>query len=293
MDRKLKNTLALGILVVLLFTIGFGYIYIFLRPAIKERTLVLNQLKAQEFDTESLNLQLAEKVERARQLDSILAARKFNIPVNISTLQFYEFMNTATKLISRDARVNIEYVETLAEREFFYHKYKINGVASYTDLYQLVYAIEQSKELKKIVEPEFTNYVDPNVESTPRFLVNFNFFVLVYFSDNDRFTTAGYSENMLRTTSRYDIFSPLIATNIPLNVEGLLDVQGAKLLAVVPEGVFIADNKGETYLLAEGDKVYLGYLTKINFEQNTAKFILNKGGIVENLILVLEKEKRK
>ncbi|MCC6550528.1 MAG: hypothetical protein IT279_10700 [Ignavibacteriaceae bacterium] len=293
MDRKLKNTLALAGLVVLLAGIGFGYIYIFLRPEIKARTVVLDQLKAQEFDTESLNLQLTEKVERARQLDSVLAARKFNIPVDIPTLQFYEFMNMATKLISRDARVNIEYVSTIPEREFFYHKYKINGVSSYADLYQLIYAIEESKELKKIVEPEFMNYVDPNVESTPRFLVNFNFFVHVYFSGNDRFTTTGYNENTLRTSSRYDIFSPLIATNVPLNTEGLLDVQGAKLLAVVPEGVFVADNKGETYLLAEGDKVYLGYLTKINFEQNTAKFILNKGGIVENLVLILEKERRK
>ncbi|QOJ28176.1 MAG: hypothetical protein HRU80_04515 [Ignavibacteriales bacterium] len=293
MDRKLKNTLALAGLVILLAALGFGYIYLFQRPEIKERTEVLNQLKAQEFDTESLNLQLAERTERARTLDSILAARKFNIPVNITTLQFYEFMNMATKLISRDARVNIEYIETMPEREFFFHRYKVDGVASYADLYQLIYAIEQSKELKKILEPEFTNYVDPNVESTPRFLVNFSFSVKVYFSDNDRFTTVGYSENMLRTSMRYDIFSPLIATSVPLNSEGLLDVQGAKLLAVVPEGIFVADSKGETYLLAEGDKVYLGYLTKINYEQNTAKFILNKGGIVENLVLVLEKEKRK
>ncbi|GMU86570.1 MAG: hypothetical protein AMXMBFR48_18120 [Ignavibacteriales bacterium] len=293
MERTLKNTFALAGLAALLAALGFGYLYVFLRPEIKERTTVLNQLKAQEFDTESLSQQLAEKIERTRQLDSVLAARKFNIPVNIPTLQFYEFMNLATKLISKDARVNIEYVETMPEREFFFHKYKINGIASFADLQQLIYAIEQSKELKKIVNPEFLNYVDPEVQSTPRFLVNFSFFVHVFFSDNDRFTTVGYSENDLKTSSRYDIFSPLIATNVPLNSEGLLDVQGAKLLAVVPEGVFISDNLGETYLLAEGDKVYLGYLTKINFEQNTAKFILNKGGIVENLVLVLEKEKRK
>jgi hypothetical protein len=292
-ERTLKNTFALAGLAALLAALGFGYLYVFLRPEIKERTTVLNQLKAQEFDTESLSQQLAEKIERTRQLDSVLAARKFNIPVNIPTLQFYEFMNLATKLISKDARVNIEYVETMPEREFFFHKYKINGIASFADLQQLIYAIEQSKELKKIVNPEFLNYVDPEVQSTPRFLVNFSFFVHVFFSDNDRFTTVGYSENDLKTSSRYDIFSPLIATNVPLNSEGLLDVQGAKLLAVVPEGVFISDNLGETYLLAEGDKVYLGYLTKINFEQNTAKFILNKGGIVENLVLVLEKEKRK
>lgn len=292
MNRKLKNTIVLAVLLVILAALGFGYVYLFQRPKMKDQETKLNELKAQEFDTESLNMQLAEKIQRARSLDSVLAARKFNIPKDISPLHFYEFMNETQKLLAQDARVNIEFVETMPEREFFYHKYKINGISAFKDLYQLIYALEQSKELKKIKDLNLQNFVDPNSDSEPRFLVNFTFTLLVYFSNNDRFTTADYVENNLRTSERYDIFSPLVATNVPLNTDGLVDIQGAKILAVVPEGVFLADIKGESYLLAEGDRVYLGYLTKINFDNNSAKFILNKGGIIETIVLSLEKEKR-
>lgn len=292
MNRKLKNTVSLAVVLVVLAALGFGYLYIFQGPKIKAQETKINDLKAQEFDTESLNQQLREKIERARSLDSVLAARKFNIPKDISPLHFYEFMNEAQKLLEPESRVNIEFIETVPEKEFFFHKYVINGICSFIDLYQLIYALEQSKELKKIKNLTLLNFVDPNSDKDPRFLVNFTFTLLVYFSNNDRFTTVDYVEHDLRTHDRYDIFSPLVSTNVPLNTEGLVDVQGARVLAVVPEGVFLADVKGETYLLAEGDKVYLGYLTKINFEDNSAKFILNKGGIVETLVLSIEKEKR-
>ncbi|MDP3831240.1 MAG: hypothetical protein Q8Q47_08215, partial [Ignavibacteriaceae bacterium] len=81
-------------------------------------------------------------------------------------------------------------------------------------------------------------------------------------------------------------------TDIPPNFDGLLDVQGARLLALVPEGAFVSDMKGNSYLLIEGDQVYLGYLTKIDYKNNSVKFILNKGGIVENVSLELEREFR-
>jgi hypothetical protein len=67
-------------------------------------------------------------------------------------------------------------------------------------------------------------------------------------------------------------------------------VQGANLLALIPEGAFIADSKGNTYLLWEGQQVYLGYLTKIDYDHNMVSFILNKGGIIEKIDLSLEKE---
>ena len=72
-----------------------------------------------------------------------------------------------------------------------------------------------------------------------------------------------------------------------------MDVQNATLLALIPDGAFIADGQGTTYLLWEGDQVYLGYLTEIDFNNNTVKFILNKGGIIDKVELSLEKENNK
>jgi hypothetical protein len=45
--------------------------------------------------------------------------------------------------------------------------------------------------------------------------------------------------------------------------------------------------------LAEGDEVYLGYLTKINYDKYSCEFLLNKGGILEKITLVLEDKEAK
>jgi hypothetical protein len=88
----------------------------------------------------------------------------------------------------------------------------------------------------------------------------------------------------------YDAFYPLLRNDIPANTDGLLDVQGAKLLALVPEGAFLSDASGGTFLLWEGEPVYLGYLTSIDYKNNKVKFIINRGGVIEKVELYLEKE---
>jgi hypothetical protein len=88
----------------------------------------------------------------------------------------------------------------------------------------------------------------------------------VYYSSDNRFATAEFVENNLSARSLYDSFYPLLRNDIPSNTEGLLDVQGAKLLALVPEGAFLTDATGGTFLLWEGEPVYLGYLTSIDYK---------------------------
>ena len=71
----------------------------------------------------------------------------------------------------------------------------------------------------------------------------------------------------------------------------MLFVQNAVLLALIPDGAFLADASGNTFLLWEGDKVYLGYLTNIDYQKSEVSFVLNKGGIIETKTLTLEKVK--
>jgi len=130
-----------------------------------------------------------------------------------------------------------------------------------------------------------------NVEGgRPDYLVSFTMVVAVYFSADDRFAATTMAENKFEYRGIYDFFYPLIRNDIPPNTDNLLDVQGAKLLALIPEGAFVADASGNTFLLYEGQEVYLGYLTKIDYDNNRVTFILNKGGIIEKTELYLQKE---
>jgi hypothetical protein len=290
MNRKLKNTLALvGLLVVILLAGGI-YIFVFQGGKIKEYNKKLEGLKANHYNTGQLTMEYQQLQKKAAVMDSVLAARKFNIPQNLSSIKFFTFVNKVSSGFSQNTQVNVEFNAQNKDRNFFYYEYKLSGSGDFNEVYKLIYAIEQSKELKKVKSITMANNITTSKEGIPNFLVSFSMLVDVYFADNNRFSPPTFVENNLNTPSIYDVFYPLIRNEIPPNVDNLLDVQGARLLALIPEGAFIADSKGNTYLLWEGQQVYLGYLTKIDYAHNTVSFILNKGGIIDKVDLTLQKD---
>jgi len=293
MNKKIRSTLGLVALLLLLVTASGIYVFFFQRGKLNEKRAKLEELKANEYDTEQLARQYSDLLYRSSALDSILAARKFNIPKDLSSIKFYNFINKISMPYSHLSQVNIEYANQKQDKEFLLHEYKLSGRATYNDLFNLIYAIEESKELKKVTDLSLSNLVVNDEYEIPHFLVGFTMTTSIYFSTTDRFVTASLVENNLSTAPVYDVFFPILRNEIPPNYDELLDVQGARLLALIPEGAFLADSKGKTYLVWEGEQVYLGYLTKIDYDRNRVSFILNKGGIIEKIELDLEKEKNK
>jgi hypothetical protein len=293
MNKKIRSTLGLVALLLLLVTASGIYVFFFQRGKLNEKRAKLEELKANEYDTEQLARQYSDLLYRSSALDSILAARKFNIPKDLSSIKFYNFINKVSMPYSHLSQVNIEYANQKQDKEFLLHEYKLSGRATYNDLFNLIYAIEESKELKKVTDLSLSNLVVNDEYEIPHFLVGFTMTTSIYFSTTDRFVTASLVENNLSTAPVYDVFYPILRNEIPPNYDELLDVQGARLLALIPEGAFLADSKGKTYLVWEGEQVYLGYLTKIDYDRNRVSFILNKGGIIEKIELDLEKEKNK
>lgn len=290
MNRKIKSTLGLVALLIFILVAGGIFVFVIQKGKVKSRTLKLNQLNSQALNQDMLNKKYLDVQRRVSVIDSALAARKYNVPKDIDQLHFYNFVNDKSGNFVGLSMVNAEYVEKKTEKEFTYYEYKLSGTADYNDLYKLIYAIEESRELKKIKQITFSNQVVTDEDKIPSFMVNFTLIADVYFTNTSKYITANSIENDLGTGTLYDAFFPLIRNDIPPNLDNLCEVQGAKLLAIIPEGAFVADVKGGTFLLTEGDPVYLGYLTKIDTQNNKVTFILNKGGIIEKLTLQLEPE---
>ncbi|MEW6195802.1 MAG: hypothetical protein AB1521_11665 [Bacteroidota bacterium] len=291
MSSKVKNTVIILIILIGIVIGGGLFNYILLKGKIEDREQKIKDLKLYQLDTDDLVMQLAHLKKRVAQLDSILANRKYNIPYNLPQSDFFDFVNQISYSFSPLSYVNIEYKEMEVTDHFNIYHYSLTGIAEFNDLNRLVYAIEESKLLKKISGVDITNNVKVEEDGTPHYLVNYKFEVSVYFSNDDRFYVKEYTENSLEPNPAYDIFYPLIRNEIPPNKDGLLDVQSATLLALIPDGAFLADSKGSTYLLWEGDQVYLGYLTNINYQTNEVNFVLNKGGVIETITLQLDRKK--
>ncbi|GJQ62821.1 MAG: hypothetical protein SCALA702_18740 [Melioribacteraceae bacterium] len=288
MDRKVKNTLLLFGLFVLISVAGGIFAYIFQENSIAEKQKVLLNIKQTALDTRQLQKQLEVYRMRAGEIDSLLNLRKYNIPESLEQADFFDFVTNISGYFSLHSFVNMKFEKIVAEQYYNYYHFKLSGTSTFNDLYKLLYAIEFSKELKKITSFETSNFLKVDDDGVPYFLTNFSMDVYVYFADNNRFTVVNTRENDLRASYLYDVFYPLIRNEIPPNTDGLLDVQTAELLALIPDGAYLSDHSGNTFLLWEGDRVYLGYLTQINFKENSVKFILNKGGIIETTELGLD-----
>lgn len=287
MDRKTKNTILLAIILFVIILIGGIYTFVVQNGQISDREKKLKEINVNAYDTDDLIEQLLTLQKRAAELDSILSLRKYNVPVELRQSKFFDFVNRISFNFSPHSFVNIEYRTVEKEEHFNKFIYGLNGTATFNDLYKLIYAIEQSKELKKVSNVALTNFVKVDEEGFAHYLVNYKFDTSVYFSDNDRFASSSIKENRLTANPLYDVFYPLIRNEIPPNVDNLLDVQNAQLLALIPEGAFLANANGDTYLLWEGDEVYLGYLTEIDYQNSQVHFIMNKGGIIEKVTLSL------
>jgi hypothetical protein len=289
MNKKLRSTLVLLAFLFLILIAGGAYLFFVQGKDLNEKKEKLKELQAKALDPQELLAQYQDLLVKSNHLDSILANREFNIPQNLSSIKFYNFVNNVTNGFSDKAQVNIEFLEQKQEKEFFYHEYKLTGFGYFNEVYNLIFAIEHSKELKKVVNVTLGNLVQTKNEEIPVYLVSFTMTAKAYFSSDNRFAPATVVENNLGAPTLYDAFYPLIRNEIPPNVDELLDVQGATLLALIPEGAFIADSKGNTYLIWEGEQVYLGYLTKIDYQNSRVSFILNKGGIIEKMDLELDR----
>ena len=167
------------------------------------------------------------------------------------------------------------------------------GSGAFDNIYGLIYAIEHSKELKKVQSAEINGTTSVDTKGVPHYLVKFVLEVRVYYSSSDQYAAANYSENNLHVSGLYDAFYPLVRNEIRPNIQNLPDIQDATLVSLVPQGAFITDSKGNTLLLAKGDRVYLGYLMDIDYENETVTFVLNKGGIIEYETLKIGANRKK
>ncbi len=292
MSSKVKNTIIILIIFIAIFVGGGFFRFVLQKGKINDKQKKIGQLRLYQLDTDALNKQLDLLKKRVAELDSILANRKYNIPYNLTQASFFDFVNQVSFSFSQNSYVNIEFVETETSADYHIYHYTLNGISEFNDFVKLIYAIEESKQLKKVSDVDLTNNVKVEQDGTPHYLVSYKFKAKVYYSNDNRFFVKNSKENQIIPNPVYDFFYPLIRNEIPPNKDKLLDVQSAHLLALIPDGAFLSDASGNTYLLWEGDQVYLGYLTNINYQNNEVNFVLNKGGVIENYNLKLEKEKK-
>jgi len=288
MNKKLRSTLILLTLLLLIITVSVGYYTFILGKDLEEKQEKLNELSEQIQDEADLNLRLETLQKKSLEIDSILSNKRFFVYSELSPVSFFQFTNKLAQSFSSESQVNVEYIDQKSEGDFQTYNYKVTGYGLFDEVFGLLRSIEKSKSLKKIKSFAIGTTVQVDKKGIPIYYTNFDFEVKSYFTSDKNFAPSKQIVDSIDKKYLYNFLYPVIRAEIPPNIYNLLDVQDARLLALLPDGAFISDNKGNTYLLSEGEEVYLGYLTKIDYKNNMVSFVLNKGGIIEKINLFLE-----
>ncbi|MCF8412663.1 MAG: hypothetical protein K9G44_04540 [Melioribacteraceae bacterium] len=289
-DKKLLNTFILFGLFVVINVAGFYYTEMYQSDEITSAKEKFAKLIAERIEPEYIYETLADLKERSKSLDELLKKEDHLIPQNLSQSSLFTYVDNLSQTYSKYSHCDMVFRGIETESEFEIQKYELSGVARFKDFYKLILNIESGVEFKRIEDLSISDILQLSDDDYPMQLVKFSMLVSVYSSQSNKFMTVdGVNQNFLNKDI-YNIFFPLIRNEVPPNKDNLLDVANAKLLALIPEGAYISDSKGGSYLLKEGEAVYLGYLVKINFVTEEVQFVINRGGLVEKITLTLESD---
>jgi hypothetical protein len=198
----------------------------------------------------------------------------------------FEYLN---QLNEGNSQITFEYVftDSVINNEYGTIISSINGKGEHEALVNYINKLENSQLINKVDEVSIS--FDERGESYDE--VNFSFNVESFYERVAVLDSMQASREIRinPTISSHNPFYPLIRNRFPENSENLANVEASRIIGLTSNRVFIIDQTGEMRTLREGDRVYLGFLEEIDTQSKTAKFKLDKAGIIEYVTLEVSK----
>lgn len=285
MSYKLRNTIALAVLLVLILGIG-TYIRAFNLP--KKAKVVQKQIAV--IDEELQNT--PNLVNQFNDLSAVLTEtqkrwenRNKDIPPVDITSQSYAYFSRLIDL-SGEVKLDMVFQGTQTRNNYGFNVYNLRGEAPFENLYRFIWYLENDRKLYKIQNISLKGLeVTPTEKEEGKIVVTFNMVVNAYFASVAELSSSLGERSLTPNTLNVDPFAPVISSGIPPNSRALVEIERSDLKAVIPGKAFVMDQTNTIRTLREGDEVYLGYVTKIDPEGGRIEATLNKGGIIEKVEL--------
>lgn len=285
MSYKIRNTIALAVL--LLIIIGIGtYIRAFNLPK-KQKAI---EKKIAQIDEELQNT--PNLVNQFNDLSALLTDtqkrwenRNKDIPPVDVTSQSYAYFSRLIDL-SGEVKLDMVFQGTQARTNYGYNIYNLRGEGTFENLYRFIWYLENDRKLYKIQTVGLKGLeVAPTDKEEGKLLVTFNMIVHSYFSSVAELSSSLGERSLTPNTLSVDPFAPVISSGIPPNTRELVEIERSDLKAVIPGKAFLMDQTNVIRTLREGDEVYLGYVTRVDPEGGRLEATLNRGGIIEKVEL--------
>ena len=285
MSYKLRNSIALGVLLFLILAVG-TYIRAFNLP---------KRINAVEKEIAKIDEELQNTPNLINQFNDLSAtltdtqkrwgARNKDIPPVDITSQSYAYFSRLIDL-SGEVKLDMVYTGTTSMGNYGFNVYVLKGEAPFDNLYRFIWYLENDRRLYKIQNIALKGLEIAGTEKDEgRVLVTFDMTVHAFFSSVSELSSSLGERSISPNSLSVDPFTPVISAGLPANLHDLVEIERSDLKAVIPGKAFVLDQTNSIRTMQEGDEVYLGYVTKVDPEGGRIECTLNKGGIIEKVAL--------
>lgn len=280
MSYSLRNTIALGSLVLIILVIG-GYFSMFNFPSrIAETQAEIKKIDMELQNTPELlntrNMLIAEVENTRRQWATRIKA----IPAANVTSETYDYL---IRTIGQTmVKLDMVYAGVKTQQNYGFGEYDLKGDAPMDDFYRFLWLIENGKNLLKIRTISLRQVPTKATDTSEvQFYVSYQMLVEAYFSPIPELSTPPGERVLQVSRLALNPFFPAILPDIPPNTRNLVEIERSVLKGVIAGKAFVQDQTNKVRELAEGEEIYLGYISKVDPERGTVEYILNKGGIID------------
>lgn len=287
MSYIIRNTLALATIFVLILAVGV-YVTVFSLP--KKSKVLDVEIKKIELDlqnTPDLANQYNVAVAQLEDSKKRWETRNKDVPSKDITGETYGYFSRMMD-VSGEVKMDMGYVGPRDFGRFGYNVYSLKGEASFDNLFKFIWYTESGRRLFKIANLSLRGYESKSKETgETKILVLFDMELQAYYSSIPELNTAPAQRDVTPVTLTTNPFFPLIFREIPPPAKDEIEIERSILNAVIPGKAFIIDQNMKSKTLEVGDKIYLGYVTRIIPDQGKVECLLNKGGVAERYELTI------
>lgn len=292
MSYKIRNSIALGVLLFLVVGIG-GYISFIYQPGKinkyrKEAKAIEAQLKDNTLQTSAIT----GMQEKLRETVHRWNNRTKEIGASDISSQTYGYLSDIIDE-SGQLRLNMTFSGTKSDAKYGYNTYKLTGIAEFPNIFRFIWLLENGRRLYKI--SSVTLHGEEQTKATeefPTMAVHYEMELSAYFTSETSLGKPVMKPDSVPQPITSNPFLPDILKLSPQNVHNLLDVATINVKAVASGKALVMDPAGRLITLQIGDEVYLGKMTATHPQEGAVEFTLNNGGIIETVSKQIAFEKK-
>lgn len=281
MSYALRNTIALGSMVLIILAVGVYFGMIRYPGRLDE---IEKSIKAIEKELQNT----PDLLNTRNNLTTMLATKEKEwatrikaIPASDVTSETYDYL---IKTIDQSGRVKMDmiYNGVKSQTNFGFGIYDLKGDAPVNDFYRFLWLIENGKNLFKIRSITLKQVTTKREETSDiEFYVSYQMIVEAYYSSIPELSRPPGERTLQVARLALNPFYPAILPEIPPNTRDLVEIERSILKGVIAGKAYVLDQSSKIRELSEGDEIYLGYLSKVDPERGVIEYVLNKGGIID------------